>query len=160
MTTTPPVPPTDPEQNGIPQGVPGQPPLQGAPQYQQPQYQQGQYQQPQYQAPQPMTPSDERLWSMLIHLGAIVLGFWPAVIGYLIFKDRGPFIRAHAMTALNFQITIFIAMIAGAILSIIVIGFFIMIAVSIVVIVFSIIAGLAANRGQFYKYPLTIEFVK
>jgi len=158
MTTTPPVPPTNPEQNGAPQGVPGQPPFPGAPQYQQPQYQQPQYQAP--LPPQPMSPSDERLWSMLVHLGAIVLGFWPAVIGYIIFKDRGPFIRAHVTTALNFQITMFIAMVAGGILSIILIGFVIIIGVSIVVIVFSIIAGLAANRGEFYKYPLTITFIK
>ena len=107
-----------------------------------------------------MSPDDEKLWSTLIHLGAIVLGFWPALIGYLLLKDRGPFIREHTRTALNFQITMTIAMFVGALLTLILVGFLIIFAVGIVVIIFSIIAAVAANRGQFYAYPLTIEFIK
>jgi uncharacterized Tic20 family protein len=107
-----------------------------------------------------MSPDDEKLWSTLIHLGAIVLGFWPALIGYLVLKDRGPFIREHTRTALNFQITMTIAAVIGALLIIVVIGIFVMIAVSIVIVVFSIVAAVAANKGQFYAYPLTIEFIK
>ena len=107
-----------------------------------------------------MSPDDEKLWSTLIHLGAIVLGFWPALIGYLVLKDRGPFIREHTRTALNFQITMTIAAFIGALLIIVVIGIFVMIAVSIVIVVFSIVAAVAANKGQFYAYPLTIEFIK
>jgi uncharacterized Tic20 family protein len=33
-------------------------------------------------------------------------------------------------------------------------------AVWVVNIVFSIIAALAANRGEYYRYPLSIEFIK
>jgi len=107
-----------------------------------------------------MSPDDEKLWSTLIHLGAIVLGFWPALLGYLLLKDRGPFIREHTRTALNFQITMMIAYVVGIVTSIIVIGGFILIAVGVVILVFSIIAAIAANNGQLYKYPLTIEFIK
>ena len=107
-----------------------------------------------------MSPDDEKLWSTLIHLGAIVLGFWPALLGYLLLKDRGPFIREHTRTALNFQITMTIASFIGALLIIVFIGIFVIIAVGIVVIVFSIIAAVAANKGQFYAYPLTFEFIK
>ena len=74
-------------------------------------------------------------------------------------NDRGPFIRAHTATALNFQITIFIAYVVGGILSIVVIGIFIIIAAWVLNIVFSIIAAVKANQGEYYTYPVAIKFV-
>ncbi|MEL0626660.1 DUF4870 domain-containing protein [Salinibacterium amurskyense] len=109
---------------------------------------------------QPMSPSDEKLWATLIHVGGIFFGFIPALVGYLVLKDRGPFVQAHAKTALNFQITMAIGYVAGMILSAVFIGLFLIIGVGIVVLIFSIIAAVAANNGQAYKYPLTIEFIK
>ncbi|MGV8852399.1 MAG: DUF4870 domain-containing protein [Rhodoglobus sp.] len=109
---------------------------------------------------QQMSPSDEKLWSTLIHVGGIFLGFIPALVGYLVLKDRGPFVRAHTRTALNFQITMYIAMFLGGILTVVGIGFLIVIAAGVTIIIFSIIAAVAANNGQAYRYPLTFEFVK
>jgi len=109
---------------------------------------------------QPMSPSDEKLWATLIHVGGIFFGFIPALVGYLVLKDRGPFVQAQAKTALNFQITMAIGYVAGMILSAVFIGLFLIIGVGIVVLIFSIIAAVAANNGQAYKYPLTIEFIK
>jgi uncharacterized protein len=114
----------------------------------------------QYQSVQPLSPSDERLWATLVHIGGIFFGFLPALIGYLVLKDRGPFVRAHLVTALNFQITMLIASAIGGVLVLLVIGIFVLIAISIVIIVFSIIAAIAANNGQPYKYPLSLELVK
>ena len=74
-------------------------------------------------------------------------------------KDRGPFIRAHTATALNFQITMTIAAVVSAVLWIVIVGIFLTIAIGIVVIVFSIIAAVKANQGQPYTYPLSIKFV-
>jgi uncharacterized Tic20 family protein len=113
-----------------------------------------------YQASAQLSPSDEKLWATLIHVGGIFFLFLPSLIGYLVLKDRGPFIREHTRTALNFQITMMIAYVVGIVTSIIVIGGFILIAVGVVILVFSIIAAIAANNGQLYKYPLTIEFIK
>ncbi|MBB5632261.1 hypothetical protein BKA04_000484 [Cryobacterium mesophilum] len=113
-----------------------------------------------YQTVQPLSPSDEKLWAILVHLGGIFFGFLPALIGYLVLKDRGPFIRQHTGSALNFQLTMLIASIVGAILIIAIVGIFIIIAVSIVVIIFSILAAVAANKGEAYEYPLAIKFIK
>ncbi len=112
-----------------------------------------------YQQPQPLSPADEKLWAMLVHIGGIFFGFIPALIGYLVLKDKGPFVRAHTATALNFQITMTIAAIVGSILIFIIIGIFIVIAVAVVVVVFSIIAAVKANQGQPYTYPMSIKFV-
>lgn len=123
-----------------------------------------------YQPVQPMSPSDEKLWSTLIHIGGIFFSFVPALIGYLVLKDRGPFINAHTKTALNFQISVALYGIALGIISVIFIlvtfGFGAAIvtpvagAYGIAIMVFCIIAAVKANGGQFYKYPLTIEFIK
>jgi uncharacterized protein len=121
-------------------------------------------------APTPLSQSDERLWATLVHVGGILIGFISPLIGYLVLKDRSAFAREHTATALNFQITLAIAHVAnfilGLILGIITFGIWtivqilITIALYVVNIVFSIIAAMAANKGQPYTYPLAISFVK
>jgi hypothetical protein len=110
--------------------------------------------------PQPLRPEDERLWSTLIALGGIVFGFFAPLVGYLVFRDRGPFVKEHSRTALNFQITILIANVVGAVTTIFVVGFLLLAAASILNIVFSILAAVSANRGRYYRYPLSIDLVK
>ncbi|WP_241976093.1 DUF4870 domain-containing protein [Cryobacterium algoricola] len=112
-----------------------------------------------YQPVTPMNPSDERMWATLIHVGGILFEFLPALIGYLVLKDRGPFIRAHAATALNFQITLVIAYVISGVLTLALVGFLLLPAVWVLSVVFSIIAALAANKGEYYTYPLSIKFV-
>ncbi len=111
-------------------------------------------------APQPMSPADEKMWATLVHVGGIFFGFLPALIGYLVMKDRGPFVRAHTTTALNFQLTLLIAEVVGYFLMFLLIGFLIVPAVYIVRIIFSIIAAVKANQGQWYTYPLSFTFLR
>jgi uncharacterized protein len=112
-----------------------------------------------YQQSATLSPGDEKLWATLIHIGGILFGFLPALIGYLVLKDKGPFIRAHTATALNFQITLLIAYVVGWILAFVIIGFVIIFAAWIASIVFGIIAAVKANQGQPYVYPIAIKFV-
>src|SRR6478736_3891223 len=77
-----------------------------------------------YQPSPQMSPSDEKLWATLVHIGGIFFGFIPSLIGYLVLKDRGPFVRAHTATALNFQITMTIAAVVSAVLWIVIVGIF------------------------------------
>ena len=109
--------------------------------------------------PQPMSPSDEKLWATLINLGGLFFGFIAPLIGYLVLKDRGPFVRSHSATALNFQLTLLIAYVVGGILSIVIIGIFILLAAYILNIVLCIVAAVKANRGEWYQYPMSIKFV-
>jgi uncharacterized Tic20 family protein len=113
-----------------------------------------------YQPTPPLSPADEKLWSTLVHVGGIFFNFLPALIGFLILKDRGPFVRQHTAAALNFQITLAIAFLVGGILTLVLIGFLIVLAATIVNVIFSILAALAANRGEAYEYPLAIKFIK
>lgn len=110
----------------------------------------------------PMSPADERLWSTLVHLGGIFFGFLPALIGFLVLKERGPFVREHTRQALNFQISVIIYSIALSVIAVITLGIgaLLFIPFGIAVLVFMIIAAVAANKGEWYRYPLTIEFIK
>jgi uncharacterized protein len=112
-----------------------------------------------YEQRQQLSPADEKLWATLINVGGIFFYFVPALIGYLLLKDKGPFVRAHTATALNFQITIAIALVVSYALIAVFIGILLVIAVEVVKIVFSIIAAVKANQGQPYTYPLAIKFV-
>ncbi|ARC57109.1 hypothetical protein AS850_08485 [Frondihabitans sp. 762G35] len=145
MTDTPPPPP-----QGDPLGSERQPNGPGAP---------GEPYGGGYQAP-PLRPEDEKLWSTLIHIGGIFFSFVPAIIGYFVLRDRGPFIKEHTRVALNFQLTMLIGYVVGTILSVVGIGLLIDLAVWVVTIVFSIMAAIAANQGRYSKYPLSIEFFK
>lgn len=107
----------------------------------------------------PLSESDQQLWSTIIHILGIFFQFLPALIGYLVLRDRGGFVRQHTRAALNFQLTMLIAYVVGSITAFFVIGLVILFAVGVVTIVFSIIAALAANRGESYEYPLAIKFV-
>jgi uncharacterized Tic20 family protein len=111
-------------------------------------------------APAPLSPADEKLWATLTHVGGIIFHWLAPLIAYLVLKDRGPFVRWHTRQALNFQLTVLIAYIVGFVLCFVFIGFFLLLAVAVLNIVFGILAAMAANRGEFYRYPLAIEFVK
>ena len=76
----------------------------------------------------PLNPADEKLWATLVHLGGLFLGFLAPLIGYLVLRDRGPFVRAQTATALNFQLTLIIAYLVGGILTFLLIGVFIILA--------------------------------
>lgn len=120
-----------------------------------------------YGAPQgELSPAEQRQWGMLAHLGGIVLGFLAGLIVYLLYKDRGGFVKDQATEALNFQITACIAMVATVIVSSI-LSFFTFGLSSVLpfvlwigLVVLAIIAGLAANKGQQYRYPFSLRLIK
>jgi uncharacterized protein len=111
-----------------------------------------------------MSESDERMWGMFAQLspfvGALVgLPFLGPLVVFLIYKDRSPFVRRHALESLNFQLTLLIGYIISAVLMLVLIGFFTAAVIAIASIVLQIVAAVAANRGEDYRYPLTIRFV-
>lgn len=112
-----------------------------------------------YQMSQQLSPSDEKLWATLVHLGGIFFHFLPALIGYLVLRDRGPFIREHTRAAINFQLTVLLGYITGVFTLWIGVGFVIVMAVAVLDIVFSILAAIAANRGELYTYRVALKFV-
>ena len=100
------------------------------------------------------------MWSTLAHVGGIFFSFVPSLVIYLMYKDRDPFVRRHATQALNFQIIMAIAIFVSWVLTMIFFLFSPLLFASYVcVLVFSIIAGMAANKGEEYTYPLVPQMV-
>lgn len=120
------------------------------------------------ETPIPETPDrDTRMWAMLCHLAglALLIGIPAAnVLGPLIIwqmkKEQHPFIDAHGKESMNFQISMFIYGLVAGLLIFVCVGMVLLPAVIVVDIVFVIIAGIKANDGQAYRYPLTIRFIK
>lgn len=99
------------------------------------------------------------MWSLFSHVGGIFFGFIPSLIIYVMYKDRDPFVRRHATQALNFQIIMTIIYAVSVPLMAIGIGFLTWAAAGIAVLVFGIIAAIAANKGEEYTYPLVPQMV-
>jgi uncharacterized Tic20 family protein len=94
---------------------------------------------------------------MLISGG--VLGFVAPLIAYTVKGQQSPAVRAHAVAALNFQI---LWSIIGLVAYLI--GCFLLFiptfAVMAIGIIFGVIAGIKANEGQLYRYPMSATFIK
>jgi len=111
-----------------------------------------------------MQASEEKTMGMLAHiLGGITCIVGPLII-WLMKKDESPYVDDQGKEALNFQITMMIGYVSAAILSMIpVVGCIFGLAypvIWVVSLVFAILGGLAANKGEVYRYPFALRFVK
>lgn len=118
------------------------------------------------QPPVPTPGREVRQWAMFCHLAAF-LGFvfpFGNLIGPLIVwqikKDLDPFIDEQGREALNFQITVVIAMVISVMLMLVAVGVLLAGLVFIGAIVLTIIAGIKANEGRAYRYPFCWRLVK
>ena len=87
---------------------------------------------PNYGAPgAPLTPDQERNWATLSHVVPLIamvvsagtLGFVGSLVIYLLYKDRGPFVRQHAANSLNIQIITGIVLLISFPLMLVLVGF-------------------------------------
>ncbi|GAB3857401.1 DUF4870 domain-containing protein [Nocardioides maradonensis] len=119
-------------------------------------------------APAPLTPTEERTWSTLTHAGvaaatvlsAGTLGFIAALVVYLLYKDRGPFIRHNAANAMNIQLNMLLWAVISVVLMLVLVGFVLLALVPIVGVVLHVVAAIKANRGEWWNPPLTIRFIR
>lgn len=129
---------------------------------------------PSFAPPPPANPeSQARTWNMWCHLSvlsAFIVPFGNLLGPFLVWqikKNEIPSVEAHAKAALNFQLTVLIALVVGAaitfILAFVCVGYVlfpVVGAIGLCGIILPIIAGVRANDGVDYKYPYTIEFLK
>lgn len=126
------------------------------------------------------TNSDDSTFATIAHLGAVFGGFILPLILYIISKDgKRPETRSHAREALNFQLTFLAVYVPVMIVYVVLLlgqtggsgdgsGFFLVVgafmvfafAASITAVVLGVRGGLRANRGERYRYPICIRFVK
>jgi hypothetical protein len=109
---------------------------------------------------------------MWCHLSALAGFFVPFgnILGPLIIwqtkKHELPSVEAHGKAAVNFQLTVTIAVVAGVVaaipLSFICVGYLlipVVAAIGVCGMVFAVIAGIKANDGQDYRYPYSFNLI-
>jgi len=110
---------------------------------------------------------NHRMWAMFCHLSGLlfltgipfanILG--PLVI-WLIKKNEMPLVNENGKEALNFQISMTIYALVAALLILIIIGGFLLMALAIANVVLSIVAGVKTNNGEKFTYPSIIRLIK
>lgn len=119
----------------------------------------------------PLREAEDTQWAMLVHFLNIILVI-PAVIIFVVFKDRGQRVAVESKEALNWTINI-----AGAVIILnvanVIIGFIpilgavtwilftlVIWALLILNLVFAIMGGLKVKNGGSYRYPLNYRWIK
>lgn len=109
---------------------------------------------------------DEKNTAVLVHLAALaglvvpfgnVLG--PLVV-WLLKRDNMPFVDHQGKEAINFQITMSIAMVISLVMIVIIVGILTSIGLGIFWLVIVIKAAMRTSEGMVYRYPFSIRFVK
>ena len=113
-------------------------------------------------APTGTAPADQRTMALVAHILGIFTWFIGPLIIWMINKDDSSksFVTDQAKEALNFQITITIAMLISFVLMIVIIGGLLAPLVGLLNLVFCIIAAVKANNGEYYRYPFTLRLIK
>jgi uncharacterized Tic20 family protein len=102
---------------------------------------------------------DEKLWGMLAHLSALLLGFIGPLVVWLIQKDKYPFVDDQGKESLNFQISMMIYFLATGASLFVCIGVVLFPAAVLFNIIMIVIASIKANDGKPYRYPLCIRLI-
>ena len=98
------------------------------------------------------------------------LGFLASIAVYVVHKDRGPFVRAHAANSINVQISMFIWLVVATVLYVVLgivtlgIGFVVFLPVflvpPVVAGILHVIGAVKAYNGEWWNPPMTPQFVK
>lgn len=113
---------------------------------------------------------ESRNWALVAHLSGLVsaglggLIFLGPLLVWLLKKDDDPFVAHHAAEALNFNLSMtaysVLAILAGLTIIGLVVAIPAFVVGAVIWFVTSIVAAIRANRGESYRYPLTIRFVR
>ena len=111
--------------------------------------------------------ASERTYAMFMHLTLLLTSAMipviPALIMWTIKRKDSPFLDDHGKEAMNFQISLLLySIVIVPIIGVLTcsIGFFILWPVVVVLgVVGMIMAAVAANKGQYFRYPACIRFI-
>ncbi len=108
-----------------------------------------------------------RTWCALCHASALlgVLLHFPGhllgpLIVWLLKRGDSPEIDEHGKEALNFQISMLLYNLVAGVFCLILVGFVFLAILWVLNAVFVIIASIQASDGKFYRYPMTIRFLR
>lgn len=109
--------------------------------------------------PSPAADSSDKLLAILCHISFFFLSLILPLIVYLVKKDESGFVRFHAAEALNFHITLILASLCCIPLCFLVIGFPLLLLISLCGVIFTIIAAVKTGDGIAYRYPVCLRLI-
>ena len=107
-----------------------------------------------------------RRWALFLHLSQFsgylipLAGLIVPIVIWQLKKVELPGIDMHGKIVVNWIISEIIYAAIGVILTFVIIGIPLLIALGIIGIIFPIVGGIKANHGEVWKYPLSISFLK
>lgn len=75
-------------------------------------------------------------------------------------REKYPLVDDQGKESLNFQLSIMLYSLVGFVLIFIVVGFLLLIVIAFFALIQVIIATISASKGNKYRYPLCIRFIK
>ncbi len=110
--------------------------------------------------------SEDRTWAMVTHLSAFAGHVFPfahiivPLVVWLLKRDTSAFVDDQGKESVNAQITFTIYFAAAAVLSFLLIGIPLLVALYVANLVLVIVAAIAAHDGKTYRYPFILRLVK
>jgi uncharacterized Tic20 family protein len=113
-------------------------------------------------------PADGRCsqWAAFAHLAGLFVLIVPPLGGilgpmiiWILKKDDMPFVRDQGREAINFQITMLLAMLVAGALILALVGLVLLPIVIVTDVVLILVATLAASDGRAYRYPFNLRLV-
>ncbi|GAB3413872.1 hypothetical protein GCM10027435_08330 [Haloparvum alkalitolerans] len=101
--------------------------------------------------------ADDTSLAAITHVLALFTWVIGPVIVLVVSEDE--FVRENARNAINWQIFMTIYSIIGLVLTLLVVGVFVMLLVGLLDLIFCVVAAVKANDGEAWSYPLTLDLV-
>jgi len=105
-------------------------------------------------------------WAMVLHLSQLagvavpLAGLIVPIVIWQLKKTEIPIIDVHGKIVVNWIISEIIYFAVAIVLSMVIIGIPLAIAVGILAIVFPIMGGIKANNGEVWPYPLSLKLIR
>lgn len=109
---------------------------------------------------------DENNYIMLMHLSQLagwvvpLLGYILPIIMWVSNRENSEMVDLHGKNIMNFTISFLIYFIVAGLLVILLIGIPALIVLGVLWLIYVIIATVKAASGEYWKYPLSIQFIK
>ncbi|MCE5388773.1 MAG: zinc ribbon domain-containing protein [Acidithiobacillus sp.] len=97
---------------------------------------------------------------VIMAIGSIFFSFISPLLGMLLYQDKNSLVVNESKAMMNFQLTVILGFIVSFILSLLVIGFFLMGIVFIANLAVCILAAMAYSKGESYSYPYSLRLLK
>ncbi|MBP1596491.1 MAG: hypothetical protein H6Q05_1868 [Acidobacteria bacterium] len=107
-----------------------------------------------------------RQWAMFLHFSFLaafalpVVGLVAPILIWQLKKEELPAIDIHGKMVVNWILSLIIYAVISALLVLVIVGIPLLMTLGVVSFVFPIIAGIKANNGEIWNYPMSLVFLK